>query len=64
MQVSSVNEPQLWSLEFSASQKLTESRTTRYPYGTYLKSLKENLTEKKGIIHFFVETNRRQREGY
>ena len=31
-----VNEPQFWSLEFSTSQKLTESRTTQYPYGTYL----------------------------
>ena len=30
------NEPQLWSLKFSTSQKLTESRTTQYPCGRYL----------------------------
>ena len=33
-------------LEFSASQKLTESMATRYPCGTHLKILTENLTEK------------------
>ena len=45
-QVSKVNEPQLWPLEFYASQKLTKSKTTRYTYGTYLKILTEDLTEK------------------
>ena len=30
------NDPQLWSLELSTSQKITGSRTTQYPYGTYL----------------------------
>ena len=29
-------ENELWSLEFSTSQKLTESSTTQYPYGTHL----------------------------
>ena len=45
-QVSYENEPQLWPLEFSASQKLTELRTRWYPYGTYLQMLTQNLTEK------------------
>ena len=34
-QVSDKNDPQLWPSEFSASQKLTESKTTHYSYGTY-----------------------------
>ena len=44
-QFSYENETKLWPLEISAS--LAESRTTRYPYGTYLKILTENLSEKK-----------------
>ena len=44
------NEPQLWPLKLSVSHKLTESRATRYPYGTYLQMLTENLLEKKVII--------------
>ena len=51
-------------MEFSASQKLTKSRITGYPYGTYLFVLAENLTEKKVIIHFFSGTKRREREAY
>ena len=35
-QVSLENEPQQWLLEFSATQKVTQSRTTRYSYGAYL----------------------------
>ena len=41
------NEPQLWLLEFSASHKLTESRTARYRCGTYLQFFTGNLTVKK-----------------
>ena len=45
-QISEENKPQLWSFEFPGSQKVTESRITRYPYGTYLHILAEILREK------------------
>ena len=45
-QIPEENKPQLWSFEFPGSQKVTESRITRYPYGTYLHILAEILREK------------------
>ena len=53
-QISQENVPQLCLLEFSASQKLTDSRAIWYLYGTDLKDFMENLKEKSHnslIIH-------------
>ena len=47
-------EPQLWPLEFSASQKLTQSRTARYPYGNLPLNFDRKFNRKKSHNSLFL----------